>query len=554
MKFSKLLFAPWILALGWVGCGGHESRQENSALSQAVMDPNFAFISYFNAIPQFARAGEPVLLTWSAPGATYVEIVGVAGNLPNQGSFTVNPFQDTTYTLKVVGPMGREALRYLRVNITREASTILNFYAERVTLNKGESTQLRWNTTGCQRAQISSNGGDFGPTDVPCNGSYFVSPQRSSVYTLQVFDRMNNPSVRNSVTVQVQEVISPKVNYFWSNYNVLDFGGSANLNYATSNATEVSLAIPGQAPINLPTAGVYPVKPTETTTYVLTARAPDGKSTNSSLTIVVNQIPPRIERFAATQEVLNFGQSTNLSWSAVACVRAEITGAVQVPVPCSGQLNVQPGSSAAYTLNVYGSNGTVVSQSLSLRVNQPSPAPSIEFFYASAPAIERGQTTTLYWRVANCSRIEIAGIAPSPSNCGGSVDIRPPQNMNFQLTAFGQDGRSVSQSLSIVVNDPPAPVLEYFYASNSSIKVEKSTTLYWKVANAKKVELITNNQSQAVAATSSLEVSPRVNTSYRLRVTSLADETLEFLVSIEVIPFTEQELLDKLFKELQKPQ
>jgi hypothetical protein len=55
-------------------------------------------------------AGSPVVLSWTTANATSVVLIGgdvAPQNLPVNGSFTVNPITNSTYTLTAYGPGGQ---------------------------------------------------------------------------------------------------------------------------------------------------------------------------------------------------------------------------------------------------------------------------------------------------------------------------------------------------------------------------------------------------------------------------------------------------------------
>jgi hypothetical protein len=69
-------------------------------------------ILQLSASPEFSPvAGAPVVLTWQTSNATSVQLVGgdmqsSPQNLPVNGSYTVNPGDNATYTLIAYGPGG----------------------------------------------------------------------------------------------------------------------------------------------------------------------------------------------------------------------------------------------------------------------------------------------------------------------------------------------------------------------------------------------------------------------------------------------------------------
>jgi len=75
----------------------------------------------FSASPTFANySNEPVTLSWQTQNATSVVITGSGvqpQTLPVNGSITVTPFSDTTYTLTAYGPGGQTVSDTISVGV-----------------------------------------------------------------------------------------------------------------------------------------------------------------------------------------------------------------------------------------------------------------------------------------------------------------------------------------------------------------------------------------------------------------------------------------------------
>jgi hypothetical protein len=80
-------------------------------------------ILQFSANPEFSSSqGNPVVLTWQTSNATSVQLVGgdmqsSPANLPVNGSFTVNPNDNVTYTLIAYGPGGASVSAVISVYV-----------------------------------------------------------------------------------------------------------------------------------------------------------------------------------------------------------------------------------------------------------------------------------------------------------------------------------------------------------------------------------------------------------------------------------------------------
>jgi hypothetical protein len=77
----------------------------------------------FTASPEFSTSqGNPVVLSWTTMNATSVALVGgdmtsSPANLPANGSFTVNPNDNATYTLIAYGPGGSSVSAVIAVYV-----------------------------------------------------------------------------------------------------------------------------------------------------------------------------------------------------------------------------------------------------------------------------------------------------------------------------------------------------------------------------------------------------------------------------------------------------
>jgi len=86
----------------------------------------------------------------------------------------------------------------------------------------------------------------------------------------------------------------------------------------------------------------------------------------------------------------------------------------------------------------------------------PKPqAPRIDTFTAEPSTIERGQSSTLRWSVANATNMSIdQGVGAVQAN--GTRQVTPGNSTTYTLTASGSGG-STTRSVTVSVNAPPAP-------------------------------------------------------------------------------------------------
>src|SRR5580700_9994345 len=83
----------------------------------------------------------------------------------------------------------------------------------------------------------------------------------------------------------------------------------------------------------------------------------------------------------------------------------------------------------------------------------PAPKPKAEpvkitQFYAADPKIPKGLKGSLCYGVEHASKVELTpavdDVWPSPTRC---IEIAPKQSTRYTLTAYGDDGSRVSQSV-----------------------------------------------------------------------------------------------------------
>ena len=99
-----------------------------------------------------------------------------------------------------------------------------------------------------------------------------------------------------------------------------------------------------------------------------------------------------------------------------------------------------------------------------------SAGPKILMFYASPPAVSRGDRTLICYGVANAASVRIEPaideIKPSFNRC---LETRPNRSGTYTLHATGSDGKTVTASINVTVGAPtvardtgPGPQILYF--------------------------------------------------------------------------------------------
>ncbi len=137
----------------------------------------------------------------------------------------------------------------------------------------------------------------------------------------------------------------------------------------------------------------------------------------------------------------------------------------------------------------------VVMIGCSTRPQSGKPAPSVDKaahitqFYARDPTLPIGEKTVLCYGVANAKSVHLSPpvdkVWPAFTRC---IEIAPAKETTYTLTAEGEDGRPVSQSVTVQIGPPLAKILD---VSVNAINVHPGdqVTVCYNVKNAKSVKV-----------------------------------------------------------------
>jgi osmotically-inducible protein OsmY len=153
-----------------------------------------------NAVPSSVPRGQPTRVTWSSQGATLVDIEPGLGRVGPEGSQTVSPQSDTTYTLTATGPGGKTTAT-ADVTVSNPVPVSLpppsaSLKASSESVTKGQSAMLNWTTENASNVSIQPDVGS-----VPAHGSVRVTPRQSTTYTLTAIGSERSAIARATVNV-----------------------------------------------------------------------------------------------------------------------------------------------------------------------------------------------------------------------------------------------------------------------------------------------------------------------------------------------------------------
>ena len=307
----------------------------------------------FSAAPRTVQSGEPVTVVWEVQNATEVEISAIGKVDATSGTSTVTLSETTTFTLTARNPK-REVSQSVVVTVLTPQPRIRQFTATPMTVAKGETVTLVWETEDADRVTIDAIG------SVAPNGAATVTVNQATTYVLRAANDHGEVSATVAVSVSVTEpprVEAPQVIRFLATPAQVPSGGATTLVWEVRNSDDVTITQIGQ----VGSSGSSSVTVNETKTFTLTARNEAGEVNATAVVTVAGSTPAKILEFKAMPAVAKEpGDPVVLSWSTENATQVSIVGIGDVAA--SGSLTVNPVVRTTYVLIAYGLNSEVSSE------------------------------------------------------------------------------------------------------------------------------------------------------------------------------------------------
>ncbi|MBS1153745.1 MAG: outer membrane protein precursor, partial [Myxococcaceae bacterium] len=287
-------------------------------------------------------AGESTTLRWTATGATELRLNGalVAGT-----SQSIAPVATTPFVLVARNAAGASVTLTVQVTVV-PAPIILTFTSDAAAVTAGESTPLRWTTTGATELRLDGA--------LVTGSSAVLAPSSTGAHTLTA---QNALGFTASQSVNVAVVPAAVIGSF----------SAARPSITQSESTLITWSVSSAASVRLNGALVVGtslgVSPSVTTLYTLEARNSLDAAVTASLTLTV--VPQIVLGLAASPAAVVVGTPSTLSWTAAGAATLTLNGA-----PATGtSLAVSPIRSTVYELKATNSLGFETAQSLTLTVS-----------------------------------------------------------------------------------------------------------------------------------------------------------------------------------------
>lgn len=177
------------------------------------------------ANPTSLIRGSSATISWSITNATSASISGIGTvSTSSSGSTTVTPSSTTTYTLTASGRGGTTSRS---ITVTVYIPPQISLTADRTQIVRGESTVLRWATTGDANRMTISPG--FGDTLLSSNSQ--ISPTVTTTYTATA------TGLGGTDTKQITIVVIQPPSVDLNGPLTVNYGNTATLSYQQQNST-----------------------------------------------------------------------------------------------------------------------------------------------------------------------------------------------------------------------------------------------------------------------------------------------------------------------------
>ena len=457
---------------------------EQLAVRLDTQDRASAPIVSFSADGTQVAPGERVTLSWASTDADRcmargerpsASRAGWSGRLDREGFLTTEPLQaDTNFNIVCTGLGGTTSnVVSVVVSDTAPAPTVTLTVSD-ATVEAGDSVELEWSSENANNCTAS---GDWAG-DRATSGMETMGPlDASESYTLMCSG--DGGTATASVAVAVSEPAPAPTVELSSSASSIDEGGTAMLNWSSSNATGCnadgawsgSKAMAGSER----TAAL-----TTTSTFSLTCVGAGGSATDSVTVTVIPTPPPDVSLSAAATTV-DYDGSTTLDWSAVNATSCSASGG------WSGSRSVEGNegtgalqSTTTFTLTCSGPGGSAT-RSVTIAVNEPD-GPTVSLS-AAASQVASGESTTLTWTSANADSCSADGGWSGPRATEGNQSTGVlTSDTQFTLTCTGVGG-SATDSVTVAVTTPDAPTVT-LSAASTELSDGDATTLSWSSTGA----------------------------------------------------------------------
>jgi uncharacterized repeat protein (TIGR01451 family) len=468
--------------------------------------PKPAPVCTLGANPTSITSGQSSVLTWTTQNATNVSLNQGIGTVSTNGTRSVSPTSNTTYTLTATGDGGTVTCS-APITVTQppagQCVLTITKSVSKTTAQVGDTLTYTLNFKNVGTANCTGGGVrvvDVLPTQVAYMSETHSGNVTAGYGSTPVYDSMTHTVTWNADTLTPGEsgttTITARVKT-----------PASCGNYSFENRAKITSA--------------------ELNNFSTWVQSPAVK------TDVTNACPhpAPVCTLSVSPDTITRGASTTLTWTTQNATNVSLNQGIGT-VSTNGTRSVSPTTNTTYTLTATGEGGTVTCED-SVIVNEPEPEPNLscDAFTAAPQTLSGAGTTTLTWATTDATNVSIDNGVGTVS-ADGSKNVFVSANTTFTLTATrGSETKTCSVPVTIVPN-VIVPKCDAFNASPSSGRNGTQATLTWATTDATNVSI--DNGIGAVDADGSRAVTIDANRTYVLTaVNGGATTTCQTSVSLE---------------------
>ncbi|MCD5381934.1 MAG: hypothetical protein LR017_01305 [Candidatus Pacebacteria bacterium] len=478
----------------WVDNTSPNSLWPVCAMVERIPDP-LPTCDAFDAQPSKITKGASATLTWETTDATEVMIDNGVGVVAEDGTTTVAPTTDTTYTLTAKNAAGSktcttEVVVEVPENPVRPACPFAG---------NADRTVVSFNN------RIRSDQDSSQATTVLRNVNLDAGSYKITLFSWDGYngrEQVSQPDERwylgffvNGTRVQASDAI----------------GDLAD----TVREAQREQVVETKYMLTQPITGIKAIH----------AKYPDTTSANSVEPVCAMfekiEVPaPTCDAFAGIPASLPIGGGdVTFTWETTNATDVSIDQGVGTVDPDGSKvLNVT--ETKTYTLTATGAGGQVTCEE-KIIVATPNPEPQCTLA-VTPDTITKGDDVTLTWSTVNADTVSIdQGIGSVTTD--GSTTSAPTTDTTYTLTATGH-GKTVTCDDTVTIEDEPVSELrcDAFTVSDSSVHEGSSVELKWNTTGATSVSI--DQGIGAVAVDGDETVTVNSDTTYTLTATDGTDE------------------------------
>ncbi len=204
-------------------------------------------------------------------------------------------------------------------------------------------------------------------------------------------------------------------------------------------------------------------------------------------------VTPRVASFSVNPTTVRANTQAQLCYEVENAVSVRIEPNVGERKPASKEcLTVTAAETTTYTLTAFASDGTTISQQVTLNIEAPTALAQILRFEVQRQINPNDVQFRLCYEVRNAARAEIDNDAgPVVLDRFNCQPVSPQQTTTYTLSATGTDGLTVTRQATVDANKPPPPLPEVlrFFAKRPDINSGERTELCFELKDASDVQI-----------------------------------------------------------------